>query len=64
MTVQDHLSMLDTKSHSWLLWMIKKFASVNNVYVSNMYVACAVRFISYVEQISEIKIFSEKTFSI
>ena len=62
MTMQDHLSMLYTKSHSWLLWMIKNFASVNKVYVSNMYVACAVRFISHVEQISEIKIFSEKNF--
>ena len=64
MTVQDHLSGLDTKSHSWLWWMIKKFASIDKVYVSNMYVACAVRFISYVEKISEIKIFSEKTFAI
>ena len=64
MTVKDHLSMLDTKSYSWLLWMIKNFAIVNKVYESNMYVACAVRFQSYVEQISEIKIFSEKTFSI
>ena len=27
-SVQDHLSMLDSKSHSWLLWMIRKFASV------------------------------------
>ena len=53
MTMQDHLSMLDTKSHSWLFWMIKNFASVNKVYVW---------IVSYVEQISEIKIFSEKNF--
>ena len=38
--------------------------NIRELYVSGMYVACAVRFVSYVEQISEKKIFLEKTFSI
>lgn len=38
--------------------------NIRVLYVSGMYVACAVRFVSYVEQISEKKNFLEKTFSI
>ena len=34
------------------------------LYVSDMYLVCAVRFVSYVEQISEKKFFLAKTFSI
>lgn len=38
--------------------------TIGVLYVSGMYVACAVRFVSYVKQISEKKIFLAKNFSI
>ena len=38
--------------------------NIEVLYVSGMYLACAVRFVSYVEQISEKKFFLAKTFSI